>query len=65
MRIADNGIGFDPTKTPPSSHYGLRNLQERARRLGGTVTIRSAAGRGTAVDVWMPVVAPEWEDVHV
>jgi signal transduction histidine kinase len=55
MRIVDNGVGFDPTKTPPAGHDGLRNLQERARGLGGAVTIRSAAGQGTVVDVRVPV----------
>jgi signal transduction histidine kinase len=65
MRIVDNGVAFDPTTTPPVGHRGLRNLQERARGLGGAVAIRSAPGQGTVVDVRVPVVALEREDVHV
>jgi signal transduction histidine kinase len=65
LSIVDNGVGFDPTTTPPVGHYGLRNLQERARGLGGAVTIQSAPGQGTVVDVRVPVLAPEREDVHV
>jgi NarL family two-component system sensor histidine kinase LiaS len=65
MRIVDNGVGFDTPSSLPPGHYGLRNLHERAHGLGGAVTIRSAPGQGTAVDVRVPVVAPELEGMHV
>lgn len=46
--IADNGKGFDVSKTP-KHHYGLINMRERARKIAGTVTIDSAPGEGTTV----------------
>jgi signal transduction histidine kinase len=51
--IADNGIGF-PTHLSPG--YGLRNMRDRARMLGGDLDIRSETGRGTSVILKFPVV---------
>jgi signal transduction histidine kinase len=65
MTIRDNGVGFDTTNAPPPGHYGLRNLHERAHGLGGAVAIRAAPAQGTAVEVRVPVVAPEREGGHV
>jgi two-component system, NarL family, sensor histidine kinase DegS len=48
MLIADNGVGFDPSKTP-KHHYGLMNMKERARKIGGQVDISSAPGEGTSI----------------
>jgi signal transduction histidine kinase len=38
---------------------GVQSISDRARELGGTVTIHSGAGRGTRVVVVAPTVAPE------
>lgn len=55
LSIGDNGIGMD---TPPVSadgyHQGLIGLQERAALLGGQVSIESAPGKGTRIDVEVP-----------
>ena len=56
LEIADNGQGM------PSDHvagYGLRNMQERARLLGGHITLHSYSGRGTTVRLEIP-----WENAH-
>lgn len=45
--IEDNGLGFDPAKVGKLGHQGLANMRERAARIGATVTIDSAPGRGT------------------
>ena len=47
MIIRDNGIGFDNVKAAKGN--GLKNLQRRAEKLQGTLTIDSRAGIGTAV----------------
>lgn len=69
LRVADNGRGFDPARAVPEGHYGLRNLRERARALGGTLAVQTLPGRGTAIDLRAPLVTPtgerEKEDVHV
>ncbi len=52
--IEDDGIGFDPTQIP-IGHYGLIGLNERAKLLGGQLTIRSNPGVGTRIDFHIPL----------
>jgi signal transduction histidine kinase len=52
--IEDNGLGFDTGGEFPG-HFGLRSMEERARRIGGDYAIRSTPGQGTAVTVTVPV----------
>lgn len=47
LEVADDGRGFDTTKTNTGG-YGLRNMRERAEILGGMLTITSSA-EGTIV----------------
>jgi signal transduction histidine kinase len=49
LRIADNGIGFDPAQVGRLGHQGLANTRERAARIGAAVRIESAPGQGTRV----------------
>jgi signal transduction histidine kinase len=35
-------------------HFGLLGMRERARRMGGEVSVVSAAGEGTTVEVRVP-----------
>jgi signal transduction histidine kinase len=50
LEVADDGIGFDPGDPElRSRRLGLTSMEERARRLGGRLTIRSSAGAGTTV----------------
>jgi signal transduction histidine kinase len=50
--LTDDGQGFDPTLN--IAGMGLRNIRERAGRLGGQVSIRSQHGSGTRVEVTIP-----------
>jgi two-component system NarL family sensor kinase len=50
LTIEDDGVGFDPTQPRPN-HYGLIGINERARLLGGAMTVQSAAGTGTRIQV--------------
>lgn len=52
--IEDDGGGFDPVNRPTSGQ-GLRNMEERARRLGGSVNIIRASGSGTRIVVEFPL----------
>jgi len=47
MTIADNGIGFDPSRA--NTGNGLRNMRERAASLPGNLTIASSQDAGTTV----------------
>jgi signal transduction histidine kinase len=50
LEVEDDGVGFDPDAYPARSRrLGLTSMEERAKRLGGTLEIRSARGAGTMV----------------
>jgi signal transduction histidine kinase len=53
LDVRDNGSGFDP-RGPFPGHLGQRTMRERAERLGGTLTVDSAPGRGTCVRAVVP-----------
>jgi signal transduction histidine kinase len=57
LRVADDGAGFDPEATSDGDtyHLGLGAMRERASIAGGTFHIDSGPGRGTKVDVWIPL----------
>lgn len=59
VTIADDGAGFDPDAPPQDDrkHFGLRVMAARAGRLGGTLAIESAPGRGAQVRVEWPPAA--------
>jgi signal transduction histidine kinase len=50
LDVTDDGAGFDPSAPDlRSRRLGLTSMEERARRLGGSLEIRSAPGAGTTV----------------
>ncbi|HEY1295909.1 MAG TPA: GAF domain-containing protein [Chloroflexota bacterium] len=51
--VADNGVGFDTTRT--SSGHGLANMSARAERLRAHLTVKSTPGAGTEVRLEVPV----------
>jgi signal transduction histidine kinase len=53
LTVEDNGQGFDPGGDFPG-HLGLRSMRERAEHLGGSLEVRSAAGEGTTLTVFVP-----------
>jgi signal transduction histidine kinase len=53
LEVDDDGRGFDPATTTGTGQ-GLRNLRERAERLGGRAQIDSVPGQGTRVRVTLP-----------
>jgi len=59
--VVDQGVGFShpdaPMKHVNNGGYGLYNVQQRIAQLGGTITIDSAPGKGTAVTVLIPQAA--------
>jgi PAS domain S-box-containing protein len=59
--VQDWGIGFNP-KAVLKSRFGLEGIQQRARLLGGTCSIRSAPGEGTRIAVKLPVLLRDEEE---
>ena len=53
LRVVDDGRGFDPAGVP-DGHLGLAGMRSRAERLGGTLTVTAAPGRGTTIEVVVP-----------
>jgi signal transduction histidine kinase len=53
--VEDNGVGFLPASPTMESHLGLFGMRERIEMLGGKFTIESAPGRGTTVNVEVPL----------
>jgi signal transduction histidine kinase len=51
LTISDDGKGFNPQETGRRAGDGIRNMQERVRRIGGELRIRSEAGGGTTMRV--------------
>lgn len=57
ITVSDTGRGFDPDHygEDGKKHFGLRNAKERLRAMvGGTMTIESAPGQGTRVEIRIP-----------
>ena len=59
VQIEDSGAGFDPTAPLPGGFTtGLSGMRERARLLGGDLTLESAPGQGTHLTAEFPLVGP-------
>ena len=57
LLVEDDGRGFDVDVRPQPGierGHGLRNMDERARELGGTLELESAAGGGTRLKAVFP-----------
>jgi signal transduction histidine kinase len=56
--VEDDGCGFNADMARGTDHIGLHSMRKRAALLGGTLTVETARGRGTAVHVVVPIDAP-------
>jgi signal transduction histidine kinase len=54
LRIRDDGCGFDPRRV---RGLGLLGMEERVRHLGGTFEIDSRPGRGTLLNIALPLAS--------
>jgi two-component system sensor histidine kinase UhpB len=55
VAVADDGVGFDPDEPGlRSRRLGLTSMEERARALGGTLSIESRPGAGTTIVLEVP-----------
>ena len=56
LRVSDDGCGFDPARSRGGRPgLGLLGMHERARQIGARLTVGSAPGHGTRIDL---VVGP-------
>lgn len=64
--VVDDGTGFAPEQLPApdpdNGGFGLAAMRARVHALGGTLTIESAPGRGTALAAQLPLTPPTGTD---
>jgi len=54
--VADDGDGFEVAAADAlSGHFGIRGMKERARKIGADLQIASAPGKGTRVELTLPL----------
>ncbi|AQZ69144.1 hypothetical protein BKM31_53625 [[Actinomadura] parvosata subsp. kistnae] len=54
LDIRDDGRGFDPQR--PADGFGLDGMRQRARGVGGTLTVESEPGQGTTIAAAVPAL---------
>jgi signal transduction histidine kinase len=54
LRIADDGVGFEPNRVDRRKQFGILSMRERARALDADFRVASAPGRGTEIEVILP-----------
>jgi signal transduction histidine kinase len=57
LGIRDDGCGFDLTASRKSNSFGLVGLRERAYLIGGDLLLESAPGKGTSIELTIPMTA--------
>ena len=56
IEIADRGVGFNPGENfRPPRGWGIAGMRERVESLSGQLTLKSAPGQGTTVEVIIPL----------
>ena len=56
LSIVDKGVGFNLRTLKLGRGLGLVSMRERVQLISGSLTIKSAPGQGTCVEVRVPVV---------
>ena len=70
LEISDNGVGFDVKSVieaydkRSSSSLGMVNLRERAELVNGLFQIDSAPGKGTRIQVYIPLTEEAADRLH-
>ncbi|GAA2277184.1 hypothetical protein GCM10010415_51420 [Streptomyces atrovirens] len=55
LRVSDDGGGFDPRIVRRAGrHLGLVSMRDRASGVGGRLTVESAPGKGTTIEMEVP-----------
>jgi ligand-binding sensor domain-containing protein/signal transduction histidine kinase len=61
LEVKDNGVGFDPAKTPPGN--GLKNFKNRALEMGAELSVVSRPNGGTTVRLTAPITnSRDWRN---
>jgi signal transduction histidine kinase len=55
LLIQDKGIGFDLKKAKQNAGIGLSSMRERVRHVNGTIAVESNPGKGTEIQIFIPL----------
>jgi signal transduction histidine kinase len=61
VEITDDGKGFDSAR---QRGLGLVGMEERVKRLGGTLNLTSTSGGGTTIRAELPLASARPEETH-
>jgi signal transduction histidine kinase len=56
LAVRDDGCGFSVQARSRTGSLGIASMRERVRGVGGTLIITSTPGRGTQIDVEVPLL---------
>ena len=59
LSIRDTGVGFDPALVKGRGGLGILSMEERVRLVNGAFAVHSRPGRGTRIEVRVPLANPE------
>ncbi|QQY78782.1 two-component system sensor histidine kinase DegS [Keratinibaculum paraultunense] len=64
LSIIDNGIGFnieevEKIHNTKTGGFGLINIRERSELLGGKLQIKTSPGKGTKLNIYIPIIKEE------
>ena len=55
LRVRDNGVGATRQALEAPTAYGVMGMRERARQLGGRLSITSEPGQGSCLQLLIPL----------
>jgi signal transduction histidine kinase len=70
LEIEDNGVGFDVSAMSQAydkranSSLGMVNLRERSELVNGLLQVDSVLGRGTKIQVYIPLTEDAADRIH-
>jgi signal transduction histidine kinase len=57
MTVSDDGVGIPDVRAAIRFSHGLAGMSHRVRSLGGTLEVRSISGKGTRLEIAIPIEA--------
>lgn len=58
LTIRDNGVGFELDENKHAS-YGIQSMKERVNEIGGAIQFVTAPGKGTRIEIRVPILSED------
>ena len=65
LSVEDAGVGFEPAKARVMPGLGLASMEERVRLINGSLSIHSAPGKGTVIEIQAPLACTDRDPLKV